>query len=182
MIVMAEDTDLGRPVRVAVDMVVLSVGLEPRRDAAEVGRRFNVSRTADGFFLEAHPKLRPVDTHVDGIFLAGACQGPKDIPDSVAQGAAAAMRAVVLMDKGWVEIEPTVAEVNVALCSGCGDCIAICPSQAIERANGHAAIISTLCKGCGTCVAACRPKAIRLRHFDDRQIVAELEGLLSRVV
>ena len=181
LVVLADDTALGRSVRVPVDMVILSVGLEPRRDAAEVGRLFNVSRTADGFFLEAHPKLRPVDTNVDGVFLAGACQGPKDIPDTVAQGAAAAMRAVALMDKGWVEIEPSVAEVNTALCSGCGDCIAICPSQAIEQADGHADVNATLCKGCGTCVAACRPKAITLKHFDDRQIVAELDGLLGRL-
>jgi heterodisulfide reductase subunit A len=181
LVVLAEDTELGRPVRVPVDMVVLSVGLEPRRDAHEVSRLFNVSRTADGFFLEAHPKLRPVDTNVDGVFLAGACQGPKDIPDTVAQGAAAAMRAVALMDKGWVEIEPSVAEVNIALCSGCGDCIALCPSQAIERVEGHAEVNATLCKGCGTCVVACRPKAITLKHFDDRQVVAELEGLLSRM-
>ena len=181
LVVTAEDTDLGRPVRVPVDMVILSVGLEPRRDAAEVSRLFNVSRSADGFFLEAHPKLRPVDTNMDGVFLAGACQGPKDIPDSVAQGAAAAMRAVALMDKGWVELEPTVAEVEAALCSGCGDCIAICPSQAIERVDGHAEVNVTLCKGCGACVAACRPKAITLKHFDDREIVAELEGLLAQM-
>ncbi|MFQ6058808.1 MAG: 4Fe-4S binding protein [Anaerolineae bacterium] len=179
LVVVAEDTDLGRPVRVPVDMVVLSAGLEPRRDAAGVARLFNVSRSADGFFREAHPKLRPVDTSVDGVFLAGACQGPKDIPDSVAQGAAAAARALTLLDIGWVAIEPSIAEVDTARCSACGECLLVCPYDAIALVEGHAQVNEALCKGCGTCAAACLPKAITLKHFTDAQLVAEMRGALS---
>ncbi|MFQ6040883.1 MAG: 4Fe-4S binding protein, partial [Candidatus Poribacteria bacterium] len=127
LIVTCEDTLLGEIRRIPVDMVILSTGLEPSKDAATVARTFNLNRTADGFFREAHPKLRPVDTSVDGVFLAGACQGPKDIPDSVAQGAAAAARALTLIDSGWVDIEPVIAQVITERCSACGECVVACP-------------------------------------------------------
>ena len=118
--------------RIPVDMVVLSVGIEPQADAQDVRRLFNITCASEGFFLERHPKLAPVNTFTDGIFLAGCCQGPKDIPDTVAQAGAAAAEALALIDKGSVEIEPNTAYVVEEACSGCRTCIALCPYSAIS--------------------------------------------------
>jgi heterodisulfide reductase subunit A len=178
LIVTCEDTLLGEIRRIPVDMVILSTGLEPSRDVETVARTFNLNRTADGFFREAHPKLRPVDTSVDGVFLAGACQGPKDIHDSVAQGAAAAARTLTLIDSGWVDIEPVIAQVIAERCSACGECVIACPYEAITLEE-HAVVNEALCKGCGTCVGHCLSKAIRLLHYTDEQLVSEMQALLS---
>ncbi len=178
LLVKAEDANLGRVVQIPVDMVILSAGLEPRRDAVEVARIFGLSRSADGFFLEKHPKLAPVETASDGVFIAGSCQGPKDIPDTVAQAGAAAVAALAMMDKGKVTLEPSIAQVDVERCSGCGECILACPYKAIELVEGHAQVEETLCKGCGTCVGHCLSKAITLLHFTDEQLVAEMQGAL----
>jgi heterodisulfide reductase subunit A len=169
----------GQPDHVAVDMVILATGLEPRQDAAQVARQFGISRSRSGFFLEKHPKLAPVETATEGIYLAGACQSPKDIPDSVAQAGGAAAAALSLIDQGTIALEPSIAQVNVERCAGCGQCVNACPYGAIELANGAARVNDFMCKGCGTCAAACPNKAMSLIHYDDRQIIAEMMGALS---
>lgn len=179
LVVECEDTFFGQPKSIAVDMVVLAVGVEPRPDAGDVATLFGVSRSEDGFFLEKHPKLAPVDTASGGIFVAGACQGPKDIPDAVAQAGAAAAAALAMMDRGEVELEPSIAEVDTDRCSGCGECAIACPYGAIRVVESLAEVNEYLCKGCGTCVSACLPKALRLDHYTDEQLVAEMRGLLS---
>jgi heterodisulfide reductase subunit A len=158
---------------------VLSTGFEPQADAAAVAATFGVSRSRDGFFLERHPKLAPVETASEGIYLAGACQSPKDIPDSVAQAGAAAAAALSLMDQGTIALDPSIAEVDALRCAGCGQCLAACPYQAVELELGLAKVNGYLCKGCGTCAAACPNKAMTLIHFDDRQLVAEIIGALA---
>jgi len=155
--------------------------MEPKEDAQDVRRMFNISCSTEGFFLERHPKLAPVDTFTDGIYIAGACQGPKDIPDSVAQAGAAAAQALSLIDAGEVELEPNTAYVVEEDCSGCKSCLAICPYTAISRdeAKQKAVINEALCKGCGTCVATCPSGAIRQHLFEDEQIFSEIRGLLE---
>jgi heterodisulfide reductase subunit A len=180
LIVQAEDTLLGKQRRIPVDMVVLMTALEPRSDSHEVGLRFGISCSMEGWFTERHPKLDPVATMTDGIFIAGACQGPKDIPASVAQGAAAAARVQGMITKGTVLIEPVVATIHEERCSGCRICNNLCPFNAIEykEAEGVSYVNQVLCKGCGTCVAACPAQAITGAHFSNAQILAEMEGLL----
>jgi heterodisulfide reductase subunit A len=170
-----------QPDHVEVDMVILATGFEPQGDTAQVASLFGISRGRDGFFLERHPKLAPVETATDGIFLAGACQSPKDIPDSVAQAGGAAAAALSLIDQGTVVLDPFVARVETARCAGCGQCVAACPYRAIELDGGVAVVNGYQCKGCGTCAAACPNKAMTLIHYDDRQIVAELLGVLAPV-
>jgi heterodisulfide reductase subunit A2 len=181
LIIQCEDTLLGLNRRIAVDMVVLSVGIEPRSDAEQIAKLFSLSRGSDGFFIEKHPKLDPMATMSDGIFIAGCCQGPKDIPDTVAQGAGAAARVLSLLCKGEVEIEPITAVINKDLCSGCKICNNICPYSAIEfRAEENVSeVVEELCKGCGTCVAACPAGAIKGSHFTDEQILAEIDGIMA---
>jgi heterodisulfide reductase subunit A len=181
LIVVAEDTLLGIVRRTPVDMVVLSVGLEPRKDAADLARIFSISRSKDGFFLERHPKLAPVSTASDGIFIAGSCQSPKDIPDSVAQGAAAAANALSLIDRKEVTLEPTVAVIDEESCSGCKICIGLCPYNAItfDETKKVSRVNEALCKGCGVCVAACPSGAIEQRNFTDDQLLAEVESVCA---
>jgi heterodisulfide reductase subunit A len=181
LVVAAEDTLLGTPLEVLVDMVVLGTGLTARRGAERVAQIFGISQSADGFFMEAHPKLRPVSTNVDGIFLTGCCQGPKDIPDTVAQASAAAAEAVALANKGQIEVEPTTAVIDPELCAGCKLCIEICPYSAIDfiELKGISSVNEALCKGCGACTAICPNKAARQNHFTQGQVLSEVEGLLS---
>jgi heterodisulfide reductase subunit A len=180
LVVHATDTILGKVRRVPVDMVILAVGMEPQPDAEDVRRLFNIGCGAEGFFTERHPKLAPVSTFTDGIFLAGACQGPKDIPDTVAQAGAAAAEVLAMVDRGSVEIEPATAFIDAAVCSGCRTCVGMCPFSAIsfDAATNVATVNEVLCKGCGTCVAACPSGAAQQRLFTDAEIFAELEGLL----
>ena len=180
LLVRAEDTLLGATLRVPVDMVILAVGLEADAGAAELARTLGLSIGRDGWLLEQHPKLGPVSTAVDGLFLAGACQGPKDIPDAVAQGLAAAGKALSLADRGVVEIEGTTAWIDSEVCAGCQECRVLCPSSAIvfEEALGVCAVEERLCMGCGACAAQCRSGAAVARHFTNEQILAEIEGML----
>jgi len=180
LVVLCEDTLISRQRRLPVDMVVLSTALEPRVDAGEVARQFSISRSKDGFFLEKHPKLDPIATTTDGVYIAGCCQGPKDIPDTVAQASAAAARALAIISKGKVEIEAATAFVQEQLCSGCKTCISLCPYNAIsfDDEKKVSAINEALCKGCGTCAAACPSGAITSRHFTTEQIMAQIEGVL----
>ncbi|MHA1145265.1 MAG: 4Fe-4S binding protein [Candidatus Helarchaeota archaeon] len=185
LIVRGEDTFLRRPFELEVDMIVLAVGLVPSPELGKIVRILNLSQGTDGFLLEAHPKLRPVDTLTDGIFVAGAVQGPKDIPDTVAQAKGAASGAISLMARGEIEIEPYFAVVNEALCSGCRTCELLCPFGAIEMLQCgtglRAWINDALCKGCGTCVAACPAGAIKQNHFSDQQIYAQIIAALEEI-
>ena len=183
LVIRAEDTMIGVVRRIPVDMVILSVGLEARKDADDVRRLFNISCSHEGWFLERHPKLAPVSTFTDGIFLAGACQGPKDIPDTVAQAGAACAEALALIDRGHVELEPNTAFIEEAECSGCKTCINMCPYSAItaDLEKGVAVINAALCKGCGTCVAACPSGAAQQHLFTDEQVYEEIEGVLEYV-
>jgi len=181
LIVQFEDTLAGVQRRLPVDMVVLSCALEPQPDAEVVARMFNISRSADGFFLERHPKLEPVTTMTDGIFVAGCCQGCRDIPDTVAQASATAAEVLVMISRGKVEIEAATAVVDERICSGCQLCLALCPYSAIsfDEEKEVCRVNEALCKGCGTCVSACPSNSINLNHFTNQQIVAEMEGILG---
>jgi len=180
LVVVAEDSLMSALIRVPVDMVILSTALEPRSDAEAVARLFNISRSADGFFLERHPKLDPVATTTGGTFIAGCAQGPKDIPDTVAQASAAAARTLAMISKGKVEIEAAIAVINEDLCSGCKICNLLCPYSAIsfDEEKRVSRVNEALCKACGTCVVACPSAAITGRHFTTEQIMAEIEGIL----
>ena len=181
----AEDTLLGKITEYTYDMVVLSVGLEPPAGSNELRQTLGLSRTSDGFYMEAHPKLRPVDTLTDGVYIAGVAQGPKDIPDSVAQGSAAASRAAIPMAKGEVEIEPITASTDETVCGACEVCVELCPFGAVsiegEGDEKHAAINVALCKGCGTCVGACPSGAMNQNHFKTEQIMAQISAALEDV-
>jgi heterodisulfide reductase subunit A len=179
LIIRVEDTLLGVLRRIPVDMVVLSTGLEPSMDHNQIAKTFNISCTQDTFFLERHPKLAPVSTFSDGIFLAGSCQSPKDIPDTVGQAGAATAEALSLADKGTFALEPITAEIDEDLCSGCQMCVNLCPFTAItyNAEKGVSEINDALCKGCGTCVSACPSGASQQKHFRDQQIFAEIEGI-----
>jgi len=177
--VKGEDANLSRVVSADVDMVVLCTAIEAQPDANHIGALFGLSRTQDGFFAEAHPKLRPVETNTEGVFLAGCAQGPRDIPDAVAHAGAAASMTIALLDRGQVTISPSTAHVLPEACVGCGDCIPVCPYTAIARVDGKAQINSALCKGCGTCVATCPAGAIEALHFTDEQLVAQIDGVLA---
>ena len=170
----------GEEIEVPADLVVLMVGMEPRDDAARVAQLVNISRDKDGWFIESHPKLDPVATTTDGVYIAGACQSPKDIPDSVAQARAAAARILAKIARGKIEVDAIFAEVDAARCSGCRICGTMCPYGAIEydEARRSSRVIEASCKACGCCAAACPSLAIRARHFTDEQIFAEIEGVL----
>jgi heterodisulfide reductase subunit A len=181
LVMRAEDTLISFVRRVPVDMVVLSVGLEPQGDAKDVRRLFNISCSGEGFFLERHPKLAPVNTFTDGIFIAGCCQAPKDIPDTVGQAGSAAAEALALIDTGYVEMEPNTAYILAEECCGCKTCVPLCPYQAIafDAEKKKARINEVLCKGCGTCVAACPSGSIHQNLFEDEEIFEEIKGVLA---
>ncbi len=181
LLVQCEDTLIGKYREIPVDMVILCTALEARKDAKEFGRKFNISTGADGWFIEAHPKLAPVSTTTDGIFVAGTCQGAKDIPDTVAQGGAAAAQAMKLMCQGEIWMDAAYAEIQSEFCSGCKICNDLCPYTAISfDAEKKVSVVNiSLCKACGTCVAGCPSGAIKGRHFTDEQIYAQIEGMLS---
>ncbi|MGA2158924.1 MAG: FAD-dependent oxidoreductase [Dehalococcoidia bacterium] len=180
LIVKFENTLVGNQERLPVDMVVLSCAMEPQKDTQDVARLFNISCGTGGFFIERHAKLDPVATMTDGVFIAGCCQSPKDIPDTVAQASAAAASVLELISRGKVETEATTAVIDEAHCSGCRVCNMLCPYNAIAFIEGEkvSRINEALCKGCGACVAACPSAAIKHKHYTSEAIMAEIEGLL----
>lgn len=182
LIVMAEDTFLGRPVRLEFDMVVLAIALEPNATTEKLSEILRITRSPDGFFQEAHPKLRPVDTLSAGIFIAGTSQGPKDIPDTVAQAKAAAASAAALLSKGKIRIESVVVSVDEELCTGCAKCVDICPFQAlsIDEIAQKAKVIEAKCTGCGSCASTCPVGAMQLKHFKDAQVLAMVDAAIPR--
>ncbi len=163
------------------DLVVLATGIVPREDSKEFARVLNINQSADGFLLEAHPKLRPLDTFTDGIFLAGCCQSPKDIPDAVAQASGAAVRASEPLAQGKVEVEAISSVIDEDLCSGCRMCEEMCVYSALEfdSENKVMKVNDVMCKGCGSCASACPTGAITMRHFNIKQILAQIGGLVS---
>jgi heterodisulfide reductase subunit A len=180
LIVQVENTLVGKQMRIPLDMVILSAGLEPRAGHKDTARMFGLSCSADGWLIERHPKLDPVATMTEGIYIAGCAQGPKDIPASVSQGAAAAARVMGKIQQKEIAMEPVRATVNQEICSGCRICNNLCPFNAIlfHEDRMVSEVNPALCQGCGTCVAACPAGAISGTGFSDEQILAQLDGLL----
>jgi len=178
--IQAEDTLAGVQRRIPVDMVILSAALEPRYDANDVAKQFGISCSSNGWFTEKHPKLDPVATMTEGLFIAGCATGPKDIPASVAQGSAASARVISYIEAGELELEPVRATVDETKCSGCLICNDLCPFNAIEyiEEKDVSYIQEALCQGCGTCVAACPAGAISGTGFSNEQVLAQIDGLL----
>jgi heterodisulfide reductase subunit A2 len=183
LVVVSEDTLLGRPLRVPVDMVILCTAMETRKDTSEVARIFGVNQGGDGFLLEEHPKLGPMTTATDGIFLAGTCQGPKDIPDTVSHASGAAAQSLALATLGKVEISPTTSWIDPDVCAGCQTCIKLCAYSAIDfdERQGVSVVNEAVCKGCGSCAGFCPSGAARIKHFTAKQIFAEIEGVLEAI-
>ena len=169
------------------DLLILANALVPNMDIGKISALFHVSRSADGFLLEAHPKLRPLESVIAGVFLAGACQGPKDIPDAVAQASGAAAKVTELLATGEIELEPLKAVVDKDLCSGCRLCESVCPFVAIEMKSEkvddaerlRAEVVEAMCQGCGLCVSACPTDAIKMQHYTDQQVLAQVKASLQ---
>ncbi|WP_419780964.1 4Fe-4S binding protein [Maridesulfovibrio sp.] len=181
LVVRGADTLMGEQVEVDADLVVLAVGAESAVGASDLAKKLRISYDAYGFFMEGHPKLKPVETNTAGVFLAGSCQGPKDIPSSVAQGSAAAAKVLAMFSKDQLESDPAVSVVDIKRCIGCGKCISTCPFGAIKeidfRGQPKADVIETICQGCGICTSTCPQGAIQLQHFTDNQILAEVNAV-----
>jgi len=164
------------------DMLVLSVGVRPRSDGAKVKSLLTLSNTVDGFYMEAHPKLKPVDAPTKGVYIAGCSESPKDVKDSVTQAGCAAARAGALLNAGKVKVEAITASVDDDLCTACGLCVSICPYGAItgdKKTKTKAKVVEAACAGCGTCGATCQFEAITMRHFTDTQILSQVDMLLE---
>jgi heterodisulfide reductase subunit A len=182
--IQAEDMSLGEQLMMEAEMVVLSPAAVPRKEASLLGQTLTIPNDPSGFYMEYHPKLKPIDTPNEGIFLAGAAQGPKDIPASVAQGSAAASRAGRILAVDEWEIEPIVAYVWPERCINakkkCAICVTKCPYNAIVAPEGQVSnVIQAMCHGCGCCVAECPHNAITQMHFTDVQILAQMHALLA---
>ena len=184
LIIISEDSALGQPIEVEVDMAVLATASIPKKGSDELARILNITRGSNGFFMESHPKLKPMDAPTDGVFFAGACQGLKDIPYSVSQGSGAASRAATVISKSKWKIEPIITVIDEKRCknvtSKCGICVDRCPYGAIRVEESQPArVIEASCHGCGTCVAECPHDAITQMHFTDEQIMAQIRAALA---
>jgi heterodisulfide reductase subunit A len=181
VVVRAEDTLLGELVEVEADLVVLAVGMTPRADNAQIAALLKLARSADGFFLEAHPKLRPVDTAMAGVFLAGSCQGPKDISETIAHARAAAATAMIPLMRGRVPVEAATAFVDEQMCSGCNQCAQVCSFAALQLhpVRGVMTVNPVLCQGCSACVTACPSGAISVHRFTFEQVMAQIDALIE---
>ena len=178
LIVKGVDTLSGKTVQIQADLVVLAIGMIPTLGSRELANTVKTSIDQNGFFAEAHPKLRPLESATAGIYLAGAGQAPKDIPDTVAQASGAASKALSLLSSPTLEREPTVAHVDDELCSGCSICISACPYEALSlnTKTGLAEVSEALCEGCGTCAASCPSGALSLRNMTDSQMLAMISA------
>jgi heterodisulfide reductase subunit A len=174
------DTTTSKLFEIKTDMVVLVPAMMPRTDATEFSRLLHLTLSGDGFLLEAHPKLRPVDTFVNGIYIAGCCQGPKDIQDTVSQGSAAASRAATILSNEELEIDPLIAAVDEDICTGCGICIEICPYEArtLNEKKRIAEVNDALCAGCGGCIAACPSNASIHKNFTKKQLLNQIDDIM----
>jgi len=187
LVVVGADTLSDSQVQIRADLVVLATAMVPHKNAYEFAQKIGIACGSEGFYAEAHPKLRPVETMTAGIYLAGACQAPKDIPDAVAQASAAASKVQLLFSSDELEREPIVAKVNEETCVHCRNCILVCPYSAIDDKEirdkqGNlikmvAEVNEGMCMGCGTCVAACPSKSVQLAGFNDEQVFAEILAL-----
>ncbi|MBC8489761.1 MAG: 4Fe-4S binding protein [Bacteroidetes bacterium] len=167
---------------IEADLVVLATAIIPREDSEELSKLLRLSQSPDGFLMEAHPKLRPIDTFTAGIFLAGCCQSPKDIPDTVAQASGAASRAGSILSREHLEVKGEIAIIDKELCIACLTCVRSCPYNVpIINEDGIAEIEAAKCEGCGTCASVCPAKAIQLQHYLDDQIIAKCKGILLEV-
>jgi heterodisulfide reductase subunit A len=180
VMVWGTDTLSGRSIEIAADLVVLATPMVPDPHAVELGQHLHISTDANGFFTEAHAKLRPVETLTAGIFLAGAAQGPKDIPETVAQASAAAAKVLRLFSSDKMTLSPLVATVTAELCAGCGACVSVCPygARAIHPLWNIATVNASLCQNCGACVTACLNKASQVHNWRPEQILAMLDEVI----
>jgi heterodisulfide reductase subunit A len=182
LLVKVENTTTSRVEQYELDMVILSVGLEPKADLKRLINVLNLSQTSDGFLMEAHPKLRPVDAPTPGIFYAGCVEAPKDIKDSVTQAGAAAARSSILLNSGILKGEAIKAVVDLEKCNSCGVCARVCPYGAMKvdvKAKSGAQLVAAACAGCGACAAECRFDAITMQHFSDAQVLAQIDAALE---
>ncbi|MFW9964058.1 MAG: FAD-dependent oxidoreductase [Candidatus Sifarchaeia archaeon] len=179
LVVLAEDLYTGERLEITTDLVVLATALLPNDDTEELARKLKVSTGEYGYLMEAHPKLRPVDSFQDGVFLAGAVLGPMDIPKAVAYGKGAAAGAQALMAPGVFYVEPIYAEIDTELCFDCDLCAEICPYTAISGTGEERRVMFELCQGCGTCAAACPKNAIDMRHYRKQQIIPQVKAAAS---
>jgi heterodisulfide reductase subunit A len=176
------DHYLRERVRIPTDLLVLTVGLRPTED--NLAEQLKLSRSADGFYMELHPKLGPVETAVQGVYLAGAAQGAKDVRESMAQAMAAAGKAGALLARGVIEKEPLTAQYDPEACIGCLKCVSVCPFNAIEQVGergkpGAVQITEAACMGCGNCAAACPVQAIDMPYFTRAQVLAQIDAALA---
>ena len=185
MVVCGADTLTGTSVKIEADLVVLATAMIPNPDAAELAQKLNIPYDKYGFYTEAHPKLQPVESVTKGIFLTGPCSFPKDIPDSVAMSGAASVGVCAVLSKDELIVEPKIAWVDDERCTGCLNCVKVCPFDAIEtrEVDGvqHARVIESLCPGCGNCASTCRVKAVTVRGFTDEQVYAQIEAAMGKV-
>ena len=180
MVVKTYEPMMQEVLEIPTDYLILSTGLKPRSENEEIAKMLKVPLNADGFFLEAHVKLRPVDFSTEGMFVAGTCHSPKFIKESISQAYAAASRAGTLLSQNKYRTEANISSVNEDLCSGCGLCISVCPYSAIELEEGKAKINEVLCKGCGSCAAVCPSGAMEQKGFKNNQLYAMIDVYFSQ--
>jgi heterodisulfide reductase subunit A len=174
----------GEDIEVPADLVILMTAVEAREDAKAISHMTGLSLDANGFFIVKHPKLDPVATTTDGVYVVGNCQSPKNIPESVTQARAATADILATIAMGYVEVEVITADVNEEICCGCQFCIQVCPYGAnhFDKRKEISAVNEVLCKGCGTCSSACPSGAITTKHFTDKQILSQIEGIMAEVL